>query len=254
QYPGYFTFCETTDFNEDQTIRHIEPAMTYQLELTRLSNFDITPCYTDNRQIVSSEHKNSDCNHLFINFIPTFVLEPKQVEEAVKGFINRHKKRLWRLRVTEAEVCFKVEDPTLVTSYPLRVIINNVSGVQCTCNQPTHFTNKRMASTKRYKAHLMGTAYASGGKEWENAIRTLRNGINRLLNDHNVDKFERNNTLCAYAYDFPELFRQAIRILWNRASHRSSNLKCPSDVLEAKELVLDENNNLQEVEKALETN
>src|SRR5204863_6485386 len=123
-----------------QDISHfgrLEPAMAYQLELIRLSNLDIKPCFTDNRQIhvyyavgkentsdcrffvralvrpgrlrsnvrtadylisesdrllneildtleiVSSERKNSDCNHLFINYIPTFVLEPRQVEEAV---------------------------------------------------------------------------------------------------------------------------------------------------------------------------
>ncbi|CAI2179897.1 16532_t:CDS:2 [Funneliformis geosporum] len=53
--------------------------------------------------------------------------------------------------------------------------------------------------------------------------------------------------------DFPELFGQAIRILWNCAYH-SPNIKCPCDVLEAKELVLDENNNLQEVERASGTN
>ncbi|CAI2183751.1 2427_t:CDS:10 [Funneliformis geosporum] len=161
QYLGYFTFCEITDFNEDQTICHIEPAMTYQLELTRLSNFDITPYHTDNRQ-----------------------LEPKQVVEAVKVFINQHDKKLWRLRVIEAEVHFKVEDPTLVTGYPLCVIINNVSG---------------------YIVKV-------------------------------------------------ETYQKSIRILWNCASHHSLNLECPSDVLEAKELVLDENNNIHKVEKASETN
>ncbi|CAI2197706.1 6393_t:CDS:2, partial [Funneliformis geosporum] len=126
---------------------------------------------------------------------------PKRVEEAVKGFINRRGKRLWRLRVIGAGVRFKVEDPTLVTSYPLSVIINNVSG----WNPP--YPTKEWLQPRRYKDHLMCTTYA---------------------------------------YDFPELFCQAIRILWNRASHHSSNLECPSDVLEAKELVLDENNNLQE--------
>ncbi|CAI2201073.1 639_t:CDS:2, partial [Funneliformis geosporum] len=33
QYPEYFTFHETTDYTKDQTIRHIEPAMAYQLEI-----------------------------------------------------------------------------------------------------------------------------------------------------------------------------------------------------------------------------
>ncbi|GBC48526.2 uncharacterized protein OCT59_029816 [Rhizophagus irregularis] len=296
QYPGYFTFRESTGYVEDQTIRNIEPAMAYQLELTRLSNFDIKPCFTDNRQIhvyyavgkentsdcrffiralvrpgrlrnsvrtadylisesdrllneildsleiVSSEHKNSDCNHLFINFIPIFVLEPRQIEEAVKGFIDRHGKRLWRLRVTGAEVRFKVEDPTLGTHYSLRIIINNVSGYVVKVEtyqevkterdswilksigkhgsmhlQPTHtpYPTKEWLQPRRYKAHLMGTTYV---------------------------------------YDFPELFRQAIRTQWNRASHYNPTLKCPSDVLEAKELVLDEKNKLQEVERAPGTN
>ncbi|CAI2199952.1 10574_t:CDS:2, partial [Funneliformis geosporum] len=134
---------------------------------------------------------------------------PKRVEEAVKGFINRRGKRLWRLRVIGAGVRFKVEDPTLVTSYPLSVIINNVSGRVKTERESWNppYPTKEWLQPRRYKDHLMCTTYA---------------------------------------YDFPELFCQAIRILWNRASHHSSNLECPSDVLEAKELVLDENNNLQE--------
>ncbi|CAI2190034.1 11112_t:CDS:10, partial [Funneliformis geosporum] len=44
-------------------------------------------------------------------------LFPKIQTEAVKGFIDRHGKRLWRLRATAAEVRFKVVDLTLGTSY-----------------------------------------------------------------------------------------------------------------------------------------
>ncbi|CAI2175581.1 9626_t:CDS:2 [Funneliformis geosporum] len=51
-----------------------------------------------------------------------------------------------------------------------------------------------------------------------------------------------------YAYDFPKLFRQAIRILWNHASYLIIVLWKP------KNLVLDGNNNLQEVERASGTN
>ncbi|CAI2193698.1 4042_t:CDS:2, partial [Funneliformis geosporum] len=180
--------------------------MAYQLELIRLTNFDITPCFPARlrNSVSTAEYLISESDRL---------LKPKQVE-AVKGFIDRHGKRLWRLRLTGAEVRFKVEDSTLGTSYPLRVIINNVSGwilksIGRPHLQPTHA--KEWLQPRRYKTYLMGTTYA---------------------------------------YDFPELFRQAIRIRWNRASYHSSNLKYSSDVLEAKELVLDENNNLQEVERA----
>lgn len=49
-YPGYFTFRYPT-FAEDESIRHIEPALAYQLELVRLSNFKYRPVFTENRNI-----------------------------------------------------------------------------------------------------------------------------------------------------------------------------------------------------------
>lgn len=49
-YPGYFTF-RYPSFHEDESIRHIEPALAFQLELVRLSNFKIKPVFTENRNI-----------------------------------------------------------------------------------------------------------------------------------------------------------------------------------------------------------
>ena len=49
-YPGYFTF-RAPSFEEDESIRHIEPALAFQLELGRLSNFKIKPVFTENRNI-----------------------------------------------------------------------------------------------------------------------------------------------------------------------------------------------------------
>lgn len=49
-YPGYFTF-RTPSFQEDDSIRHIEPALAFQLELGRLSKFKIRPVFTENRNI-----------------------------------------------------------------------------------------------------------------------------------------------------------------------------------------------------------
>lgn len=49
-YPGYFTFRGPT-YREDDSIRHIEPALAFQLELGRLSNFRIKPVFTENRNI-----------------------------------------------------------------------------------------------------------------------------------------------------------------------------------------------------------
>ena len=49
-YPGYFTF-RAPNFDEDESIRHIDPALAFQLELGRLSNFKIKPVFTENRNI-----------------------------------------------------------------------------------------------------------------------------------------------------------------------------------------------------------
>ena len=49
-YPGYFTFRGPT-YREDDSIRHIEPALAFQLELGRLSKFKIKPVFTANRNI-----------------------------------------------------------------------------------------------------------------------------------------------------------------------------------------------------------
>jgi len=49
-YPGYYTFRGPT-YQEDSSIRHIEPALAFQFELGRLANFNIKPVFTENRSI-----------------------------------------------------------------------------------------------------------------------------------------------------------------------------------------------------------
>lgn len=51
RHPDYFTETNESIFVEDQSIRHIEPALAFQLELGRLSNFTIKPVFTGNRNV-----------------------------------------------------------------------------------------------------------------------------------------------------------------------------------------------------------
>ncbi|KAJ1994228.1 acetyl-coenzyme-A carboxylase [Coemansia spiralis] len=287
QHPGTFTYRENIDFNEDKTIRHIEPGLAYQLELPRLSNFDIRPCFNDNRQlhiyhgiskqnsadsrffvrvlvrpgrlstsvatvdylisetdrllndildaleILSVEYPNTDCNHLFISFLPIFNLDSSQFEPAYRGFLERHGKRLFRLRVTAAEIRFLVQtgsEEDMPT--PFRFCIFNKSGfvpklenyieirdengewVFQSLDSPPGSYNGMLVSTphqpkewlqpRRYKAHIMGTTYV---------------------------------------YDFPDLFYQAVSVQWARIAKLASTRSAatpPRQLLEAKELVWDE--------------
>lgn len=49
-YPGYYTFRGPA-YEEDDSIRHSEPALAFQLELARLSKFHIKPVFTENKNI-----------------------------------------------------------------------------------------------------------------------------------------------------------------------------------------------------------
>lgn len=297
-YPGYFTF-RGPEYREEESIRHIEPALAFQLELSRLSNFQIKPVFTENRNIhvyeaygkeVQSDKRyftravvrpgrlrdeiptadylisetdrlvndildaleiignnNSDLNHIFINFTPVFPLSPEEIEPALGGFIERFGRRLWRLRVTGAEIRIICTDPKSGLAYPLRVIIQNVSGyviqVEMYAERKTEkgqwvfhsigsksgsmhlrpvstpYAAKEWLQPKRYKAHLMGTQYV---------------------------------------YDFPELFRQAIHQSWLKTAKKVTSFKekVPqlTECLEYHELVLDDNGGLAEVQREPGTN
>lgn len=303
-YPGYFTF-RGPSYQEDESIRHSEPALAFQLELGRLSKFRIKPVFTENRNIHVYEaigkgpendkavdkryftravvrpgrlrddiptaeyliseadrlmndildaleiigNNNSDLNHIFINFSPVFNLEPNDVEEALAGFLDRFGRRLWRLRVTGAEIRILCTDPATGMAYPLRVIITNTYGyiiqVELYVERKsekgewvfhsiggtnkigsmhlrpvsTPYPTKEWLQPKRYKAHLMGTQYV---------------------------------------YDFPELFRQAVQNSWTRAISKIPSLsdKRPpvGECIDYSELVLDDRDNLVEVSREAGTN
>ncbi|CDK26741.1 unnamed protein product [Kuraishia capsulata CBS 1993] len=283
-YPKYYTF-KGPNYDEDDVIRHIEPALAFQLELGRLSNFNIKPVVTDNRNIhvyeavaknssgvdkryftrgiirtgkirddvtiseylISEAHRlmsdildalevidtsNTDLNHIFINFSAVFNVTPEDVESAFGGFLERFGRRLWRLRVTSAEIRIMCTDSSSGVPFPLRAMINNVSGYVVKSEMymevkndngewifksigtpgamhlrpiSTPYPTKEWLQPKRYKAHVMGTTYV---------------------------------------YDFPELFRQATISQWKK---HSPEAKIPNDIFESSELIIDESGEFAEV-------
>ncbi|KAI5299578.1 rab guanine nucleotide exchange factor S2, partial [Ascosphaera pollenicola] len=201
----------------------------------------------DSMEIIGNN--NSDLNHIFINFTPVFPLQPTDVEQALEGFLERFGRRLWRLRVTGAEIRILCTDPTTGVAYPLRVMITNTSGYIIEVEMymerksekgewifisiggttkigsmhlrpvSTPYPTKEWLQPKRYKAHIMGTQYV---------------------------------------YDFPELFRQAISNSWTKAIEDNSSLldkrPPPGECIDYCELVLDDSDHLVEVQREPATN
>ncbi|KAJ3296515.1 acetyl-coenzyme-A carboxylase [Borealophlyctis nickersoniae] len=288
QFPRYFTFKEALDYAEDVVIRHIEPAMAYQLELQRLNNYEVKPCFIDNRrihvyhavgkknssdtrffvraivypgqvlstvttheflvsegnriltdildalEIVGAAYPNTDCNHLFINFIPTFELDMNLVETSLRDFVERHGQRLWKLRVTTAEIRFIIKSNAQGNPKPVRFVISSVTGYVTKTDVyqevrdgtgvqklmslssppgPMHmqhvgslYPGRASIQPKRYKAHLMGTTYI---------------------------------------YDFPELFRRACEKSWIKYA-QATGARLPAVMMNMRELVLGKNEELVE--------
>lgn len=285
-YPKYYTFTAPS-FTENKVIRHIEPALAFQLELGKLENFNIKPIFTDNRNIhvyeaigknaladkrfftrgiirtgVISENvsiseyliaesnrlmsdildalevldtSNSDMNHIFINFSAVFNVIPEEVEAAFGLFLERFGRRLWRLRVTGAEIRISCIDPHTGQPFPLRAIITNVSGYVVKADlymeikntngdwvfksigtpgsmhlRPisTPYPEKESLQPKRYRAHNMGTTYV---------------------------------------YDFPELFKEGVASQWK--TQGTSSTEIPSDFFTSRELIQDEHGSLTPVDR-----
>jgi acetyl-CoA carboxylase/biotin carboxylase 1 len=302
-YPGYYTF-RGPEYEEDQSIRHIEPALAFQLELGRLSKFNIKPVFTERRHIhiyeavgkeVQSDKRyftravvragrlrdeiptveylisesdrlmndildaleiignnGSDLNHIFINFSPVFPLQPSEIEEALGGFLERFGRRLWRLRVTGAEIRIICTDPETGMPYPLRVVITNTSGYVI---QVEMYAERKSGKGKEWAFHSIG-----GGTSPRIGSMHLRPVSTPYPTKEWLQpkRYKAHLMGTQYVYDFPELFRQAVQNAWTKAvaKHPKSSENQPptGECIECTELVMDEQDNLTEVVREPGTN
>ena len=302
-YPGYLTFRGPA-YDEDVGIRHVEPALAFQLELGRLSKFKIKPVFTENRNIHIFEaygkgnendkivdkryftravvrpgrlkddiptaeylisetdrlvndildaleiigNNNSDLNHIFINFTPVFPLQPKDVEEQLSGFLERFGRRLWRLRVTNAEIRILCTDPESGNAFPLRVVISNTSGFVVKVESYVERKSKTgewifesISGPQVGAMHMRAVSTPYPIKEW---LQPKRNKAHLMGTQ--------------YVYDFPELFRQAVQNSWTKATAKHPSLAESrpevGSCIDYKELVLDDADNMTEVAREPGTN
>ena len=45
--------------------------------------------------------RRTDCNHIFLNFVPTVIMDPSKIEESVRSMVMRYGSRLRKLRVLQ---------------------------------------------------------------------------------------------------------------------------------------------------------
>ncbi|XP_009995147.1 PREDICTED: acetyl-CoA carboxylase 2 [Chaetura pelagica] len=292
EFPKFFTFRARDEFAEDRIYRHLEPALAFQLELSRMRNFDLTaiPCAnhkmhlylgaakvqagaeaTDCRFFIRAIVRHSDlitkeasfeylqneserllleamdelevafnnttvrtdCNHIFLNFVPKVVMDPSKIEESVRSMVMRYGSRLWKLRVLQAEVKINIRLTPSAPAIPIRLFITNESGYYLDISL---YKEVRDPST----GSIMFQSFGNKQGPQHGMLINTPYVTKDLLQ---AKRFQAQSLGTTYVYDFPELIRQALFKLWG-----SSDLY-PKDVLTYTELVLDSHGNLVQMNR-----
>ena len=181
----------------------------------------------DTLEVVSSQLRQADCNHISVNCVYSLNVTFDDVQEALAGFIERHGKRLWRLRVTQAEIRVVIEDDE-GNVLPIRAFIENVSGFVVKFEAYQEVTNEKGASVlksigEQGQFHLQPVNFPYSTKE---SLQPRR--------------YQAHIIGTTYVYDFPDLFRQAVEKAWRSLTAYLPHVKIPVDLLSASELVLDD--------------
>uniref|UniRef100_A0A452R4U2 Acetyl-CoA carboxylase beta n=1 Tax=Ursus americanus TaxID=9643 RepID=A0A452R4U2_URSAM len=285
-------------FAEDRIYRHLEPALAFQLELSRMRSFDLTavPCanhkmhlylgaakvkegaeVTDHRFFIRAIIRHSDlvtkeasfeylqnegerllleamdelevafnntsvrtdCNHIFLNFVPTVIMDPSKIEESVRSMVMRYGSRLWKLRVLQAEVKINIRQTTTGSAVPIRLFITNESGYYLDISLYKEVTDPRSGNVRGKKDIMFHSFGNKQGPQHGMLINTPYVTKDLLQ----AKRFQAQSLGTTYVYDFPELFRQALFKLWGTPD------KYPKDILTYTELVLDPQGQLVEMNR-----
>ncbi|XP_063969760.1 acetyl-CoA carboxylase-like isoform X10 [Lytechinus pictus] len=299
EFPKYFTYRARLDFHEDRIYRHLEPALAFQLEINRMSNFDLHLMdranyrmhlylgsakvekgqeVTDYRfflraiirhsDLVTKEasfeylqnegermlleamdelelafthpdSKRTDCNHIFLNFVPTVYMDPVKATDSLRNMISRYGSRLWKLRILQAELKLNVKLNAHSPLLPIRIFVTNESGYRLDISTYREETDPSTGLVK----------FVSYG---------MRKGVlhGRLINapymtkDHlQLKRYQAQTLGTTYVYDFPEMFRQNLAILWEQHKKSHPEAEIPEEIMTGHELVHDRNNELQHMNR-----
>ncbi|EDV27057.1 uncharacterized protein TRIADDRAFT_22916, partial [Trichoplax adhaerens] len=292
-FPKYFTYRANTIFQEDTIYRHLEPALAFQLEISRMQAFDIAYITTDNPRmhvyfgkgrksanesvtdrrffirmiirhsdfvtkdasyeylekegeryllealdtlevLVISPEASTDCNHIFLNFVPTVIMDPTKIEENVRRMVLRYGKRLLSLRVLQAEIKMTIRLYMHADQIGLRLVLNSESGYFLSTYLYREYTDNRTGRV----------TFQSYGKV-QGPMHGLSISVPYMTKDHLQSKrYQAQQYGTTYVYDFPELFKQAVSYAWDEYARMNSDVTKPDVLISCEELVLDDQGQL----------
>ncbi|XP_015432186.1 PREDICTED: acetyl-CoA carboxylase isoform X1 [Dufourea novaeangliae] len=186
--------------------------------------------------------KRSECNHIFLNFVPTVIMDPVRIEESVTSMVLRYGPRLWKLRVRQAEIKMTIRpSPGMPTSI-IRLCIANDSGYSIDLHMYTEVTDPK---TGIIRFETFQSPTASGGIRRSGPMHGLPISTPYLTKDYlQAKRFQAQSAGTTYVYDLLDIFRQQTEKLWHTyiEERPNCNLTIPSSVMDYVEFVLEGDN------------
>lgn len=183
--------------------------------------------------------KRTDCNHIFLNFVPTVIMDPSKIEESVRNMVLRYGPRLWKLRVLQAELKMTIRQTPNSKTIPIRLCLTNESGYYLDISLYREVSD---AKTGLIKFESFGTK--------QGPLHGLPVSTPYMTKDYLQQKrFQAQSNGTTYVYDFPDMFRQVLDRVWKEytlLNREISTEPSPSHPLEFIELVLNSHDQLEE--------
>lgn len=177
------------------------------------------------------QSKRTDCNHIFLNFGPTVIMDPTKIEESVTRMVIRYGPRLWKLRVLQAELRMTIRVSPSAPTQNIRLCLANDSGYFLDICLYTEITDP-------VSGVILFHAY--GPKQ--GPMHGLPISTPYVTKDYLQQKrFTAQQSGTTYVYDIPAMFRQMVERQWKeyRTERPDTNIIVPEVLLDISELVLE---------------
>ncbi|XP_050530810.1 acetyl-CoA carboxylase isoform X6 [Daktulosphaira vitifoliae] len=176
--------------------------------------------------------RRTDCNHIFLNFVPTVIMDPAKIKESVTNMVMRYGPRLWKLRVLQAELRMTIRpSPTSKTSN-VRLSLANGSGYHLD-----------ICLYKEVPDSKMGMFKFESYESKQGPLHGLPVSTPYVTKDFLQQKrFQAQSAGTTYVYDIPDMFRQVIEVLWQEyiAEHPNDGVLKNSVVFDYVELIVED--------------
>merc|ERR1719461_1593562 len=86
---------------------------------------------------MQSGNGQTDCNHIFLNFVPTVVMNKIKLVSHIRELVLKYGIRLWKMRITQAELKVNLKEEVDSEQIGLRIVLSSENGytLDCDCYQ-----------------------------------------------------------------------------------------------------------------------